>query len=73
MDKPGPWATPFLGASEWVALNDMAQSFAQGRADLRAAIDNVKDPRCVRCGDERSIHSIEPPYDTSDCPGFSYV
>ena len=31
------------------------------------------EPKCTRCGVERSIHSIEPPYDTADCPGFSYV
>ena len=31
------------------------------------------EPVCTRCKQERSIHSIEPPYDTADCPGFSYV
>lgn len=28
---------------------------------------------CTRCKQERSMHSIEPPYDTDNCPGFSYI
>lgn len=31
------------------------------------------EPICTRCKQERSVHSIEPPYDTADCPGFSYL
>jgi len=31
------------------------------------------DPVCTRCWQVRSLHSIEPPYDTDDCEGFSYI
>ena len=31
------------------------------------------EPVCTRCKQERSMHSMEPPYDTDDCPGFSYI
>jgi hypothetical protein len=28
---------------------------------------------CARCHRSRMTHSIEPPYDTADCEGFSYI
>lgn len=31
------------------------------------------DPICTNCDKPRSDHSEEPPYDTDECKGFSYL
>ncbi len=37
------------------------------------AVSKEEDPKCTHCGALRSGHSIEPPYDADNCPGFCYV